>query len=207
MMDGQVDQAAKRYLDRVSHNAIHLLTLINNLLDLSYIEAGRLTLHQEQVDLKEFLTHVAARVPALLQGKPLRFTYAVDPTLGVIYTDPFRLDEILDSLLDNAVKFTPQGEIRLAARCQCHVREGCKPPVIEIAVSDTGIGIPRESQEIIFDEFRQVDASVTRRYEGLGLGLVLCKKLVGLLGGSIKVESEVGKGSTFRMVLPLEENF
>ncbi len=214
-MHGQVDEIARGCLERISDSADGLLALIDNLLALSYLEAGSLTVHPEQVDLTEFFTRVVAGVPAGLRNRPVRFISSLSPTLGAIHTDPCRLGQILDALLDNAVKFTPRGEIRLTARRIAVGSKGrnggrekgdCRPPVnkewIEMIVSDTGIGIPREKREIIFAEFRQVDASASRYYAGLGIGLTLCKKLVGLLGGSIQVESEMGKGSEFRVLLP-----
>lgn len=121
--------------------------------------------------------------------------------MDVIYTDPKRLQQILMHLLTNAVKFTDQGEIAVEVRTHPWGDQSG----VEISVSDTGIGIGEENRDIIFEEFRQLDGSSTRRYGGTGLGLNLCRKLAEGLGGKIKVESSVGQGSTFSLILPPEK--
>ncbi|MBI2349327.1 MAG: histidine kinase, partial [Deltaproteobacteria bacterium] len=127
-----------------------------------------------------------------------RFRIEIEPLVEVIETDPKKLQQILMQLLTNAVKFTEKGEIALEMKS----RSDEERAFVEISVSDTGIGISKQDQEVIFEEFRQLNGSSTRQYGGTGLGLGLCKKLVQSLGGRIEVESEIGQGSVFNLVLP-----
>jgi len=134
----------------------------------------------------------------LIRERPIRFRHALEPTLKGLETDAKKLQQILIQLVTNAVKFTDNGEIAIEARPVLDKGEAA----IEIAVSDTGIGIREQDREVIFEEFRQLDGSSTRRYGGTGVGLSLCRKLAESLGGRIELASEVGCGSTFSVVLP-----
>jgi len=187
------------YLDTIARNGRHLLELINELLDLSKIAAGRMELRLEPLELSALLLEAADTVRAQLEAR--RHTLAIEPLPDhlVVTADRGRLRQVLLNLLSNAIKFsTDGGRVTLGARLDAGA--------VRIAVSDTGIGIAPADQGKLFQEFVQIDASDSRRYEGTGLGLALSKRLVELHGGTIGVESEVGKGSTFWFTLPRAES-
>ncbi len=191
------DVATQRdYLETIARNGRHLLELINDLLDLSKIAAGRMELRLEPIDLQALLREAADTVRAQLEART--HTLAIEPPRDhvLVQGDSGRLRQVLLNLLSNAIKFTPDGgRIALSARLD-------EPGRVRIAVSDSGIGIAAEDQDKLFKEFVQLDASASRRYEGTGLGLALSKRLVELHGGTIGVHSELGKGSTFWFTLP-----
>ena len=166
-------------------------------LDLTWIKVGRPSLHRERVDLRVFLTRVAEQAPMPIKDKRVPLILDLDPTLGEVETDPTRLRQIIKNLLINASKFTPAGEIRLMAKPV--EWDGCW---IEIAVSDTGIGISRENHRRIFDLYEQREHGTLPLNNGIGLGLAICKQLVSVLGGKMLVESAVSTGTTFRVLLP-----
>jgi len=184
----------QRSLERVVVSGQRLLRLINDLLDLSKIEAGKLDIQPEKVDLRRAALTALTSVEPQAKEKGLELDLEVPPDVGEVETDPLRLNQILVNLLGNAVKFTESGHVRLKIW-------GTEEEVT-LAVEDTGKGIPEEEREAIFDSFRQVDGSATRRAGGTGLGLAVSRKLAQLLGGQLTVESEVGKGSTFFLKLP-----
>jgi len=182
-------------LDIIDQSGKALLAILNDILDLSKIEAGKLELEEIEFDLDEVARGAHSAFTALANKKGLSFALDIDNARGVYRGDPTRLRQILYNLISNALKFTEAGEIRVTA-----VRgEG----ELRISVRDTGVGIPAESLTKLFAKFAQVDASTTRRYGGTGLGLAICQQLSRLMGGAISVESELGKGSTFTVVLPL----
>ena len=183
-------------LQKVKLSADHLLTLINDILDLSKIEAGRVDLHPALFSVAGLITTCCATVsPMVRDGVTL--TSAIADDVGDVNTDEGRLKQVLINLLSNALKFTEHGSVTVHA-WQADGR-------LSIAVTDTGIGIPPEAQALIFEEFRQADGSTTRKYGGTGLGLSITKKLTELLGGTISVESAEGKGSTFTVTLPVRD--
>jgi signal transduction histidine kinase/CheY-like chemotaxis protein len=182
-------------LGKILISAEHLLALINDILDLSKIEAGRMEVHATSFDLDPLLDVCLRTVEPLVKGERLRLVKEMQPGLPALFTDQDRLKQILVNLLSNAVKFTEEGTITVTARG----RDG----QVAVAVADTGIGIPEDKLELIFEEFRQVDSSTTRRYSGTGLGLSISRRLARLLGGDITVQSTVGAGSTFTVTLPL----
>ena len=182
-------------LGKILISAEHLLALINDILDLSKIEAGRMEVHATSFDLDPLLDVCLRTVEPLVKGERLRLVKEMQPGLPALFTDQDRLKQILVNLLSNAVKFTEEGTITVTARG----RDG----QVAVAVADTGIGIPEDKLELIFEEFRQVDSSTTRRYSGTGLGLSISRRLARLLGGDITVQSTVGEGSTFTVTLPL----
>ncbi len=191
---GTVGDRHVEAMTNIKGSARRLLALIDDLLLLASDDAGKLELHVEEVDLLDALPGVAATGQWLLADRDLRLVQEIG-ALPPVMTDRSKLNQIVLNLLANAIKFTPDGgTITLRAR-----RFGS---VIEIEVEDTGIGIPEEELDKIFDEFHQVDGSMSREYGGVGLGLTLVKRLLGLLGGSITVTSTVGRGSTFRVHLP-----
>jgi signal transduction histidine kinase/CheY-like chemotaxis protein len=182
-------------LGKILISAEHLLALINDILDLSKIEAGRMEVHATSFDLDPLLDVCLRTVEPLVKGERLRLVKEMQPGLPVLFTDQDRLKQIFVNLLSNAVKFTEEGTITVTAQG----RDG----QVAVAVADTGIGIPEDKLELIFEEFRQVDSSTTRRYSGTGLGLSISRRLAQLLGGDITVQSTVGAGSTFTVTLPL----
>lgn len=194
-IDGPLTEQQRHDLEIIYHNGEHLLGLINDLLDLSQIEAGLMELEFREVDLAELIRSVMATASALVRGKPVVLREIVEPDLPRVYADPARLRQVLLRLLANAAKFTDQGNITVRAW-----------PVgneVWVSVSDTGVGIPPEFRERIFERFEQGVMENGRRPDGAGLGLALSKEFVEMHGGRIWVESEVGKGSTFTFTLPL----
>ncbi len=188
------------FLDTVGRNGRQLLQLINELLDLQRIAAGRMELTPEPVQLAGMLTEAANSVQAQAQKHRHTLVVAPPPAELRVQADPGRVRQVLLNLLSNAIKFTPDGgRITVVA---APVNGGGAISEVRIAVSDTGIGIAAEDQPKLFKEFSQLDASASRKYEGTGLGLALSRQLVELHGGTMGVESEMGKGSTFWFTLP-----
>jgi len=187
------------FLDTVARNGRQLLQLINELLDLQRIAAGRMELKPESVQLAELLNEAASSVQAQLQKHQHALVVTPPPAELRVQADPGRIRQVLLNLLSNAIKFTPDGgRISVVAAPV----NGGSISEVRIAVSDTGIGIAPEDQPKLFKEFSQLDASASRKYEGTGLGLALSRQLVELHGGTMGVESEMGKGSTFWFTLP-----
>ncbi len=183
-------------LRRIYSNARELLDLINAVLDISRLEAGRLSISVKEVQVPALLEDLKAETQTLYQRSGLHFAWGIEAELAPIRTDPEKLKVVLRNLMSNAVKFTPQGSIAVQA--------SAKSGGIEVSVTDTGIGIPPEAMAIIFEPFYQIESSAARQYNGAGLGLHLVKRLLDLLGGAVAVESEVGRGSTFRVWVPRE---
>ena len=195
-MFGEVNDKQLDYLKDIHSSGKHLLSLINDILDLSKIEAGRMELDISDFDLRSALENAMTLVKERAQRNGIRLSLEVDRSLGVLHGDERKLKQILLNLLSNAVKFTPEGgKVDVAAR----------PGVdaVEISVSDTGVGITAEDQKVVFEEFKQVGSDYTRKAEGTGLGLALTKRFVELHGGNIRLESIPGKGSTFTFTIPL----
>lgn len=189
--------AAERFLNKVQSNSQRLLNLINDFLDLSRIESGRLELAQLPVSPAAMARKWYDDLSVLAESKGVEFSLKVDPDLpDTIIGDEESLSKIGQNLLGNAFKFTAQGVVSL------HLRRQANDMVIE--VSDTGIGIPPHAREFIFDEFRQVDQTSKRQYGGTGLGLAIVQKLARAMGGTVTLESEVGKGSTFTVLIPIQ---
>src|SRR5215468_12515905 len=184
-------------LKRVNAAGTHLLGLINQVLDLSKIEAGKLELNPQTVQLAPLINEVIGTARQLVEQNKNRLV--VDPcaSLGSLTVDPMRLRQILLNLLSNACKFTKEGEVRLLARRVANGREW-----IEVAVADTGIGMTPEQQAKLFQEFSQADKTTAQRFGGTGLGLAITRKLARLMGGDVTVMSEPGKGSVFTVRLP-----
>ena len=182
-------------LEKVEISANHLLGLINDILDLSKIEAGKMGVNFMPFDLGPLVDTCLATVEPMVKGGKVRLIKDVPQDLPEVLSDQDKLKQIIINLLSNALKFTEEGEVRLSA--------ALKDASLRITVSDTGIGIRSDALEYIFEEFRQADGSSTRKYGGTGLGLSITKKLTELLGGTIDVQSVEGKGSTFTIILPL----
>ncbi|MBI3456704.1 MAG: GAF domain-containing protein [Candidatus Rokubacteria bacterium] len=195
-MFGELNPKQIEYVEDIHTSGRHLLSLINDILDLSKIEAGRMELELAPFNLPAALENAFTLVRERAQRHGLSLDLAVDQRLGDIVGDERKVKQVLLNLLSNAVKFTPEGG-RIA------VTAVPADGFVEISVSDTGIGIAPEDQEAIFEEFRQVGSDYARKREGTGLGLTLAKKFAELHGGRIWVKSEVGKGSTFTFTLPV----
>jgi signal transduction histidine kinase/CheY-like chemotaxis protein len=182
-------------LDKILISADHLLKLINDILDLSKIEAGRMEVRPVSVPLEALVDQCLRTVEPTVKSERLRLVKALDPALPVLTTDEDKLKQILINLLSNATKFTEAGSVTVTAKQDADR--------IAISVADTGIGIPADALELIFEEFRQVDSSTTRKYGGTGLGLSISRHFARLLGGDITVASTIGAGSTFTVTVPI----
>jgi Amt family ammonium transporter len=182
-----------------------LLGLINDILDMARIEAGKMELTLDEVDLHDTINGVMSTTVALVKEKPVRLTQDVAPSLPRVRADSMRVRQVLLNLLSNASKFTDEGSITLRARAVEAVGpySGRLEPFVEISVIDTGGGIQADDMPKLFEPFSQVDASATRKVGGTGLGLSICRQLVELHNGRIWAESEFGKGSTFTFILPV----
>ncbi|MBI5166776.1 MAG: response regulator [candidate division NC10 bacterium] len=219
-MAGELNPKQEKYVNNILVSGKHLLNLINDILDISKVEAGKMELHPQAFSLPDALEASLALIRLQASKKGLSLSLEVDKTLFTITADPVRFKQIMYNLLSNAVKFTLEGgSVRVTARMvhgsQFTVdgMEGFREPstvnreqhrdFVEISVADTGIGIKKEDQERIFQEFQQIDSSLARKYEGTGLGLSITKRLVELHGGRIWLESELGKGSRFTFTLPI----
>ncbi len=195
-MFGEVNEKQLDYLQDIHSSGKHLLSLINDILDLSKIEAGRMELDVADFDLRSALENAITLVKERAQRNGITLGLEVDPSLGNFRGDERKFKQILLNLLSNAVKFTPEGgKVSVAARPGANV--------VEFSVTDTGVGIAAGHQELVFEEFRQVGNDYTRKAEGTGLGLALTKRFVELHGGTIRLESVPGKGSTFTFTIPL----
>ncbi len=199
LLDGVAGKLTEEQIDdlkKIDKNSKKLLELLNAILDFIRLEAK--SVETKEVNLSDLIEETKSETRVLISESGLNFVWKVDPDLPHIDTDPTKLKVILKNLISNAVKFTEKGSVTL----DILKRDSC----IEISVSDTGIGIPPESLPIIFEPFRQVESPLTRRHGGVGMGLYIAKRLLEILGGNIKVESEVGSGSTFRVWIPTGEN-
>ena len=192
---GPVAEELKVPLTDIQSSGRHLLRLINNVLDLSKIEAGRMELAPDDYAVQDLVAGVLSGLRPLASQKGLELTSAVPNDIPLAYGDAGRIAQCLMNLVGNAVKFTQQGRIEIAV--------DCRDDVLHYRVIDTGTGIPADRLEAVFAEFRQADATIAGQFGGTGLGLSITKKFVELHGGRIWVESEVGKGSTFSFTIPL----
>jgi PAS domain S-box-containing protein len=191
---GPLNEEQSKQLGMVKASAQHLLALINDVLDLSKIEAGQLQVALAPFDVRATIDHALRALQPQAERKRLSLAAEVSHDAGTILSDRRRFEQILLNLLSNAVKFTDEGGIAVL----CEPRDGW----LVTSVTDTGIGIRAEELATLFRPFRQLESGISRRYEGTGLGLSICRRLLDLLGGDIRVESEPGKGSTFTFRLP-----
>ena len=198
LLDGVLGDVNPRQQDALGRGraaAEHLLALINDILDLAKIEAGKMPLRLEDVSLRDVMLEVGQQIEPMVRKKQLEFVLDVDPDCPAIYSDRTKIKQVLLNLLSNAVKFTTKGRVTVETRCAA---DG-----IQIDVVDTGIGIRASDLEAIWEDFRQVDQSRTREFGGTGLGLSITRKLLERLGGGVMVKSNYGEGSTFSVFLPL----
>jgi len=191
---GPMNEEQKKQLGMVHTSARHLLGLINDLLDLSRIESGKMEVFPEKFRVADLLNEVVQSMAPLTEQKKLRLESSLDQPDAELLSDRKKCFQILLNLVNNAVKFTDAGIVSLAAHMEGET--------LTLTVSDTGIGIKPENMPQLFEAFRQVDGSARRVYEGTGLGLYLSRQLTTMLGGSINVDSEFGHGSRFTLVLP-----
>jgi signal transduction histidine kinase len=185
-------------LRRVNAAGTHLLSLINEILDLSKIEAGKLDLNLEPVNLPRLIDEVVGTAGQLAEKNKNRLVVEAQENVGVLTADAMRLKQILLNLLSNACKFTKEGEVALRVRKVADGRDW-----VELAVADSGIGMTAEQQAKLFQDFTQADSLTARRYGGTGLGLAISRKLARMMGGDVTVASEPGKGSVFTVRLPV----
>jgi signal transduction histidine kinase len=195
---GPLNPEQAKQMAMVRASAGHLLALINDVLDLSKIEAGELQVSSEQFDMRALVQGAVETVRPLADKKGLALRVTIAPEVDSFASDRRRVEQILLNLLGNAVKFTNRGQISVTARADVS-------STMRVNIQDTGIGIKPEDLRELFQPFRQIDAGLTRNHEGTGLGLAICRKLAHLLGGEIHAESEHGVGSTFTLVLPAGE--
>ena len=193
----------RRYVSHIQSSGRNLLSLINDVLDLAKIESGKMERHPVEFAIADLIERVVGSMLPLAERKNIELTWDVAPNIPVLLQDPGKIQQIFNNLLSNAIKFTPEGG-RVRIRAQPH-----GPDEFAIVVEDTGIGIPLEEQERIFEKFRQgrstpgMQDTLTRQYEGTGLGLSIVRELSRLLGGNVQLASEFGKGSTFTVFLPI----
>jgi PAS domain S-box-containing protein len=208
---GPLNSEQSKQLGMVQSSARHLLALINDVLDLSKIEAGQLEVHYAPFDLRATLQQVVDSVAPLAAKKRLEMEVHLAPRLEEVVSDRRRVEQVVINLLNNAVKFTEQGRITLTA----DLMAGCAAPAggtvasisqtaVRIRVADTGSGIRPENLEDLFQPFRQIDTGLARRHEGTGLGLAICRRLAALLEAEVQAESQWGRGSVFTFILPLK---
>jgi signal transduction histidine kinase len=186
-------------LERVANHGQELSSIMDNLLQFSRMESGSMGAVLREVKIAEVFQALAIMARRLIKQRPIEFKIDIEPSMSSLQTDPEKFQQILMHFLTNALKFTERGEIAVGVRT---VMERIDDPFVECWVADTGIGISRENLAAVFEDFRQLDGSSTRQYGGTGVGLGLCKKLAQSLGGRVAVESEVGKGSTFSLIIP-----
>ncbi|QOY94086.1 PAS domain S-box protein [Massilia sp. UMI-21] len=196
LLDGELNKEQRRHLDTVRNAGRSLLRLLNEILDTAKLEKGAVELEQNDYNLLSLIDELSSTLAPNARAKGLHLDIHYDPALPTgLRGDELRVRQVLTNLIDNAIKFTPQGSVTL--------RVGAEGDQLCIAVSDTGIGIAPERLQAIFDPFTQADASMTRRFGGTGLGTTISKQLVELMGGKIWAESELGQGTTFHVRLPL----
>jgi len=195
-MFGEVNEKQLEYLKDIHESGRHLLSLINDILDLSKIEAGRMELEVSRFDLPSALSNAMTLIRERAQRHGIGLNLEVDERLGELSGDERKFKQIMLNLLSNAVKFTPDGgRVEVSARRY----DG----MIEVSVKDTGVGIAPEDHEAVFEEFRQVGSDYAKKHEGTGLGLTLSRRFVELHGGKIWVKSQLGQGATFTFTLPV----
>jgi signal transduction histidine kinase len=214
---GELAPRQVKPVERIEASANHLRHLVDQVLDLAKMAAGRLEIHTETIDLRPFVLDVASEIESLVSEKGLSLSLVMGAALPRIKTDPTHLRQILMNLLGNAIKFTHEGSIVIRTRLVDSLPDsGTAPerapypsnPWIGIQVIDTGIGIAREDQSRIFEEFEQINAGPRGHSaeRGTGLGLAISRRLASLIGGMVELESELGKGSTFTLWLPVDPN-
>jgi signal transduction histidine kinase len=193
---GDITERQRKCLETALRNSGEALNLVTSLLDLSRFEAGQYVVHVEKFRLEDIWNELETFLHVGLTGKEVKLLWKTEGELPALTSDRMKVKEILSNIVFNAVKYTDRGEVRVTAAS----RE--KGRVIAVEVEDTGVGIPKDALPFIFEPFRQAEGSATRSLGGVGLGLAIAKRLTELLGGTIEVESDVSKGTTFRLTIP-----
>jgi PAS domain S-box-containing protein len=193
---GPISDHQRKSLSRIDSNSRHLLALINDILDITRIEAGRMPLNLSSFEIPELVDEVMAELEPIIKRSSLIVRSNMSRNLRPLKSDRQKVKQVVLNLLSNALKFTPAGSVTIAA---AYDEDG---KIVAISVHDSGVGIPSEDQAKVFEDFRQLDTSPARGYGGTGLGLSICRRLAQMLGGSIELVSEVGRGSTFTLKLP-----
>jgi PAS domain S-box-containing protein len=193
---GQVSDPQRKSLSRIDSNARHLLALIIDILDITRIEAGRMPLNITKVGVRDLVNEVMSELEPIIRRSNIVVESHMPPRLPPLRSDRQKIKQILLNLLSNALKFTPSGSVTMSAAYDARGNQ------MLMTVRDTGVGIAEEDQARVFEDFRQLDSSPARGYGGTGLGLSICRRLAHMLGGSIELESQLGKGSTFTLRIP-----
>jgi PAS domain S-box-containing protein len=195
-VSGDVSDSQRRSLTRIDSNSRHLLALINEILDITRIEAGRMPLHLSTFSIQQLIQEVTAELEPIIRRSNLKVTTRLSRGLPQLRSDRQKTKQIVVNLLSNALKFTHEGSVRVSAAYRRADR------MMLVSITDTGVGIAESDQAKVFEDFRQLDSSPARGYGGTGLGLAICRRLAVMLGGTIELQSEAGKGSTFTLVVP-----
>ncbi|PKH71371.1 histidine kinase [Stenotrophomonas sp. Betaine-02u-21] len=196
-MDGELSSGQRQQVLFISNAASELREMVDDLLDLAKIEAGRITISPGWFDLMDLFSALRGMFRPLVEGNDIELEFIAPPQLPMLYTDDKKLAQILRNYVSNALKFTPRGRIVVSAELEGDA-------AVRFSVRDTGIGIPQEMQAALFEDFMQVDSPLQKRLRGTGLGLSLCKRFAGLLGGHVGVNSVQGEGSEFFVVVPVK---
>jgi signal transduction histidine kinase len=195
-IDGPLTEHALTDITAIHNSGKHLLNLINDLLDLSKIEAGRMELARVPLSIPDLFSEVAATASSLLTKKPVDLVFDLPDEAPPIWADPLRISQILLNLVSNAIKFTEEGTVTMAAK-------PIEGNLMQVSVTDTGIGIPDDKFDLVFEHFRQVDSRTNRKFQGTGMGLAIARQLAELHGGRMWLESAVGEGTTFYFSIPI----
>src|SRR6267142_1024204 len=195
-VSGEMTSQQRRNLERIDSNSHHLLSIINDILDISRIEAGKMPLTLAEFPLPDLIREVLAEVEPLIARAKLAVATELDEALPLVRSDRQKVKQIIINLLTNALKFTPQGWVKVTAAYDKRLDR------VTMSVADSGIGISPKDQEVIFEDFRQADDSPTRQYTGAGLGLAICRRLTQMMDGELTVRSALGEGSTFTLAMP-----
>jgi signal transduction histidine kinase len=195
-VSGAITDAQRKSLSRIDSNSRHLLALINDILDITRIEAGRMPLNLTTFAIPELFDEVMSELEPIIKRSNLDVSARITGKLPTLKSDRQKVKQIVLNLLSNALKFTPAGSVKIKASYDARAR------TLAIAVTDTGVGIGPEDQAKVFEDFRQLDSSPARGYGGTGLGLSICRRLAQMLDGSIELNSQLGNGSTFALRLP-----
>lgn len=195
-VDGPLTDEQSRQVDFIQSTATEFAEMVDDLLDLAKIEAGRVEISPAWFEMVDIFSALRGMFKSVLTNPEVNLVFEEPVGLPRLYTDDRKLSQILRNFIANALKFTSRGEIRVSARRQ-------DDHTVRFSVLDTGIGIEQKYHAAVFDDYSQVDSPVQKRLRGTGLGLSLCKQLAGILGGHVELESELGKGSSFSVILPL----
>lgn len=195
-MDGPLNSEQVKQVTFVQDSAVELTEMVNDLLDLAKIEAGRISISPAWFELVDLFQAIRGMFKPLLTSDAVALVLEEPNNIPRIYTDDKKLSQVLRNFISNALKFTQRGHVRVSVQCEADEH-------VTFAVADTGIGIAKEHHGSIFEDFVQIDSPLQRKWRGTGLGLSLSRKIAGLLGGNVSMESEPGVGSTFRVTIPL----